>query len=195
MSRSVAVLSAGSNVGDTRAHLTSVADALGDRLLAVSDVYLTAPWGGVEQDDFANVTLLAKSGSDTGDGDTGERGTGEWAPADWLRFCHDCEERAERVREVRWGPRTLDVDVISLTRDGVPVIADDPALTLPHPRAWQRAFVLVPWLELDPDAVLVTADGPRRVAELVALLDPAEVAGVRRSGPLEVPARAAGDRR
>ena len=79
---------------------------------------------------------------------------------------------------MRFGPRTLDVDVITVTDDdGTAVLSDDPALTLPHPRAHERAFVLVPWLTLEPAAVL-PGRGP--VADLVAALPPAEVAAVVR---------------
>jgi 2-amino-4-hydroxy-6-hydroxymethyldihydropteridine diphosphokinase len=164
-----AVLSAGSNIGDREGFLRSVVDAAGDDLIAVSDVYLTAPWGGVEQDDFANVTLIVEA---------------DRTPQEWLDFCRSCEQAAERVRDVRWGPRTLDVDVITVDVDGQPAVSDDPELTLPHPRAELRAFVLVPWLEVDPDAVLVTAAGPRAVADVIGGLDAAEVAGVRRAGAL-----------
>ncbi|ALG86001.1 2-amino-4-hydroxy-6-hydroxymethyldihydropteridine diphosphokinase [Gordonia phthalatica] len=161
------VLSAGSNIGDSRAHLRTVVDALGDDLRAVSDVHVTPPWGGVEQDDFANITLIA-------DGDR--------TPREWLEFCWELERAADRVREIRWGPRTLDVDVVSVEADGEPVVSDDEALTLPHPRARDRAFVLVPWLQIDSDAQLWTPDGVRPVADLVAALDPAEVAGVHSTG-------------
>lgn len=161
-----AVLSAGSNIGDSRAHLRTVVQALGVDLVAASDVYVTPPWGGVEQDDFANITVIA-------DGDR--------TPREWLEFCWELERAADRVREVRWGPRTLDVDVVSIEEDGKPVVSDDETLTLPHPRAGERAFVLVPWLQIDPDAALWTPDGVRPVAELVAALDPADVAGVRRT--------------
>ncbi|MFT4085607.1 MAG: 2-amino-4-hydroxy-6-hydroxymethyldihydropteridine diphosphokinase [Gordonia sp. (in: high G+C Gram-positive bacteria)] len=164
-----AVLSAGSNIGDRSGFLRSVVDALGDDLIAVSGVYLTAPWGGVAQDDFANVTLIAE----------GRRTTRQW-----LAFCHECEAAAERVRDVRWGPRTLDVDVISVEADGRPVRSDDPALTLPHPRAAERAFVLAPWLEIDPNALLWTPGGERAVADLLAEIGDDERAGVRREGEL-----------
>lgn len=161
-----AVLSAGSNIGDVRAHLRSVVAALGTDLRAVSGVYLTPPWGGVEQDDFANITLIAE---------------GRRTARDWLELCWELERAADRVREVRWGPRTLDVDVVSVEQAGRVLRSDDEELTLPHPRAWQRAFVLVPWLEIEPDARLWTPEGERGVADLVAELDPADVAGVRRS--------------
>ena len=164
-----AVLSAGSNIGDSRAHLASVVAALGDDLRAVSDVYATPPWGGVEQDDFANITLIAEA---------------ELTPIQWLEFCWELERAAERVREVRWGPRTLDVDVVAIEVDGVPVISDDQTLTLPHPRARERAFVLVPWLQIDLEAVLWTPDGVRSVRELIAEIDGDEVAAVRRTAAL-----------
>jgi 2-amino-4-hydroxy-6-hydroxymethyldihydropteridine diphosphokinase len=79
---------------------------------------------------------------------------------------------------VRFGPRTLDVDVVTVTGDdGTPVLSDDPELTLPHPRAHERAFVLVPWLTLEPSAVL---PGRGRVTDLVAALPSDDVAAVIR---------------
>ncbi|MEZ5212991.1 2-amino-4-hydroxy-6-hydroxymethyldihydropteridine diphosphokinase [Gordonia sp. (in: high G+C Gram-positive bacteria)] len=161
-----AVLSAGSNVGDSRRHLASVAAALGERAVAVSSVYITPPWGPVAQDDFVNQVIIAE---------------GELTPRDWLEFCRCCERAADRVRVERWGPRTLDVDVVTVEADGAAVRSDDPELTLPHPRAAVRAFVLVPWLEVDPEASLWTPGGTRRIAELLDELDPAERAGVRRA--------------
>ncbi|WHU47610.1 2-amino-4-hydroxy-6-hydroxymethyldihydropteridine diphosphokinase [Gordonia sp. L191] len=139
------------------------------RVVAVSDVYATAPWGGVEQDDFCNITVVVE---------------GKREPRDWLRIGAGLEQRAHRTREVRWGPRTLDVDVITVeTADGA-VRSDDPDLALPHPRAHQRAFVLLPWLQIDPDAELLTETGSRRVDELSAALPADERDGVRRIGPL-----------
>ncbi|GAA4490673.1 2-amino-4-hydroxy-6-hydroxymethyldihydropteridine diphosphokinase [Rhodococcus olei] len=158
------VLSIGSNLGDPLANLRSVVDALGSRVVAVSGVYATAPWGGVEQQDFLNATLIAR------DPDLDCRG--------WLRFGQRLEEQADRVREVRWGPRSLDVDVVDC--DGV--VSADPELTLPHPRAHLRAFVLVPWLEVEPDAVLTVDGSVVAVRDLLAGLDRSEVDGVRRTG-------------
>jgi 2-amino-4-hydroxy-6-hydroxymethyldihydropteridine diphosphokinase len=132
-----AVLSLGSNLGDRLAWLR-----LGLEVLApvrVSRVWQTAPWGGVEQPDFLNVVALC-------DCDAGEA---------WRRAVL-AETRAGRTRDVRWGPRTLDVDVIWAS-------GSDPELELPHLRAHERAFVLVPWLEVDPEAVL---PGHGRVADL-----------------------------
>lgn len=136
-----AVLSIGSNVGDSVAHLRSVVAALGARLRAASGVYRTAPWGGIEQAPFHNAVLIAADP--------------DWTARDWLAFGRSCEAAAHRTRDVRWGPRTLDVDVI-VVQDaaGDPVVTDDPELTLPHPRAHERAFVLAPWAEVQPDAVL-----------------------------------------
>ena len=102
--------------------------------------------------------------------------------AGWLARAHELEQAAGRTRGVRFGPRTLDVDVVTVTADdGTPAISDAPELTLPHPRAHERAFVLVPWLTLDPTAVL---PGRGRVADLVAALLPEDLAAVVRWGDL-----------
>ncbi|WP_439029984.1 2-amino-4-hydroxy-6-hydroxymethyldihydropteridine diphosphokinase [Gordonia terrae] len=159
-----AVLSAGSNVGDPLAHLRSVVDGFAADLVAVSAVYATPPWGGVDQDDFLNITLVVE---------------GEADAREWLDRGFELEHAARRTRDIRWGPRTLDVDVISVTDAAGVVVSDDPALTLPHPRAAERAFVLVPWLEIEPDATLWTPGGERRVDDLVDELDAAERDAVR----------------
>src|SRR5699024_11278451 len=124
-------------------------------------VYATPPWGGVAQDDFLNAVLAVE-----------HPGT----PRDVLEWGFALERAAGRTREVRWGPRTLDVDVVTAEVAGEPVVDDDDELTLPHPRAAERAFVLVPWREIDPGARL----GGRGLDELLAGLDPDEVAEVRR---------------
>ncbi|MBA4503791.1 2-amino-4-hydroxy-6-hydroxymethyldihydropteridine diphosphokinase [Corynebacterium sanguinis] len=139
-----AVLSTGSNMEDSRAHLASVVDEFAAELVAASSLYATAPWGGVEQDDFLNQVLIVDV---------------EQSPRELLRRCQSLEQRARRVRKKRWGPRTLDVDIVLI--DGFS--SRDPELTVPHPRAHERAFVLVPWLEIDPDAHL----GHRSVAGIV----------------------------
>jgi len=161
-----AVLSIGSNIGDRLARLQSVVDALGEAVRAVSPVYETEPWGGVEQGRFLNAVILAD--------DPGLDAYG------WLRLGQRLERLNQRIREQRWGPRTLDVDVIRCTDDdGSEVRCADPDLTLPHPRARCRAFVLVPWLAADPDAALSVDAGARPVRELLAELDPVERDGVR----------------
>jgi 2-amino-4-hydroxy-6-hydroxymethyldihydropteridine diphosphokinase len=138
------------------AHLARAVAQLPD-LVAVSPVYETAPWGPVPQEDYLNAVVVVRDPSA--------------AATDWLDRAHAAEAAAGRTRDVRWGPRTLDVDVVDV--DGRR--SDDPALTLPHPRAHERAFVLVPWLAADPSAVLSGTP----VAELVSALPADEVAGVR----------------
>ncbi|WP_054816726.1 2-amino-4-hydroxy-6-hydroxymethyldihydropteridine diphosphokinase [Nocardia arizonensis] len=162
-----AVLSIGSNMGDRLGYLRGVLDGLGDRVVAVSSVYSTAPWGGVEQDDYLNAVVLV---NDPG-----------YECRDWLRAGQRLERAAERVREVRWGARTLDVDVIRCADDGGPIRSDDPELNLPHPRAHARAFVLAPWAEVEPDAVLEVDGVARPVAELLAALPAAERDEVHRT--------------
>jgi 2-amino-4-hydroxy-6-hydroxymethyldihydropteridine diphosphokinase len=155
-----AVLSLGSNMGDRAGHLRAALSLLGESVVAVSPVYETAAWGPIAQDDYLNLIALVEDPSADA--------------ATWLVRCHACEQAAGRTREVRWGPRTLDADVIAVW-DAQPVISDDPDLTLPHPRAHERAFVLVPWLAVAPDAML---PGYGRIADLVAALDSAELDGV-----------------
>ncbi|MDP5184029.1 2-amino-4-hydroxy-6-hydroxymethyldihydropteridine diphosphokinase [Blastococcus sp. BMG 814] len=160
-----AVLSLGANLGDRANALRTALTALKDDgvLVARSTLYETPPWGPVEQPPYLNAIAVVRGDRDAGG---------------WLARAQELEEAAGRTREVRWGARTLDVDVVTVTRDdGAPVISDDPALTLPHPRAHERAFVLVPWATLDPTAVL---PGRGRVPDLVAALDPADVAAVVR---------------
>ncbi|MEU4444980.1 2-amino-4-hydroxy-6-hydroxymethyldihydropteridine diphosphokinase [Actinosynnema sp. NPDC050801] len=156
-----AVLSLGSNLGDRLGHLRLAVAGFADVLVAASPVYETAPWGVTDQDDFLNAVLVV-----SGDVD-------EWG---WLRRGQALEQAAGRVRERRWGPRTLDVDVVTV--DGVR--SSDPELLLPHPGAHDRASVLVPWLDVEPDPV-VPGHGP--VRDLLADLD---VSGVTRRDDLRL---------
>lgn len=162
-----AVLSLGSNLGDRFGYLRRAVEGFGGAVVAVSPVYETAPWGGVEQPDFLNAVLVVD-----------EDGIDAWG---WLRRGQDLERAAGRVREVRWGPRTLDVDVVTVTEATGPVHSDHPDLLLPHPGTPQRATVLRPWLDVEPDAVL-PAHGP--VAQLLAALGPDAEAGMRRRDDL-----------
>jgi 2-amino-4-hydroxy-6-hydroxymethyldihydropteridine diphosphokinase len=157
MRMSVAVLSIGSNLGDRSAHLAAAVDHLEPWLRAVSPVYETPPWGPVPQADYLNAVLVVADDAA--------------APQDWLTRAGAAELAAGRTRDVRWGPRTLDVDVIAVDD----VVSDDPTLTLPHPRAHERAFVLVPWHDLDPDARLAG----RAVAEWLDGLADDDVVAVR----------------
>ncbi len=175
------VLSIGSNLGDRLARLQSVVDGLGGALRAVSPVYETDAWGGVEQGPFLNAVLIAD------DPQLDCRG--------WLARAQEFERAAGRVRGQRWGPRTLDVDLVTIHDGESEVIAADDDLTLPHPLAHLRAFVMIPWLDVEPDATLTVAGVAKPVAGLLAELDPAERAGVRLTGAVlgVETERAAGD--
>jgi 2-amino-4-hydroxy-6-hydroxymethyldihydropteridine diphosphokinase len=162
-----AVLSIGSNLGDRFAHLRAAVAGFGDAVRAVSPVYETAPWGGVEQDDFLNAVLVVE-----------DAGTDAWG---WLRRGQELEQAAKRVREVHWGPRTLDVDVVTVEGPDGPVRSDHPELLLPHPGTPERATVLRPWLDVDPHAVL-PGHGP--VSAVLAALGPRAEDGMRRRDDL-----------
>jgi 2-amino-4-hydroxy-6-hydroxymethyldihydropteridine diphosphokinase len=159
---SAAVLSIGSNLGDRLGFLRGCVDAFGPWVTATSGVYETAPWGPVPQQDYLNAVLLVADGNAT--------------PRDWLARAHAAEQAAGRTREVHWGPRTLDVDVVAVDQ----VRCDDEDLTLPHPHAHERAFVLIPWAQVDPEAML---DGYGRVRDL---LDTIDTTGVRHRPDLEL---------
>lgn len=129
-----AFLGLGSNLGDREAHLRSALETLGTSLRAVSDVYETDPVGGPEQGPYLNLVVELDTDA---------------SPRELLGLCQRLESAAGRVRRERWGPRTLDVDVLWI--DGVQL--DDAELTVPHPGLWERRFVLAPLAELAPDLV------------------------------------------
>ncbi|MFJ8668632.1 2-amino-4-hydroxy-6-hydroxymethyldihydropteridine diphosphokinase [Streptomyces sp. NPDC093600] len=154
-----AVIALGSNLGNRMETLQGAIDALEDtpglRVKAVSSVYETEPWG-VEpgsQPSYLNAVVLVKT---------------TLPPSSLLERAHAVEEAFHRVREERWGARTIDVDIVTYAD----VVSDDPVLTLPHPRAHQRAFVLAPWRDVDPEAQL---PGHGTVAELLTALGGAGV--------------------
>ena len=156
------VLSVGSNLGDRLGTLQGCVQAIDGLpetdVLAISPVYETAPVGGPAQPDYLNAVLIVATGL---------------PPQDLLAATQRIESDFGRVRaegSERFGPRTLDIDIISYDEQ----ISDDPVLTLPHPRARERAFVLAPWHDIDPAARL-PGRGP--VAAVLAGLDQA---GVRR---------------
>lgn len=160
-----AVLSLGSNLDDRLGYLQLAIDGLREVLVAVSRVYETEPWGVTDQPRFLNAICIADDTT-----------ASHW---DWLSAAQGLEADAGRTREQRWGPRTLDVDIVTV--DGV--TSDAPELLLPHPGTPQRASVLIPWLEIDADAVV---PGHGRVADLLAALPAAERAGVRRRDDLRL---------
>jgi len=135
------LLGLGSNLGEREAYLRAAVDAL-PGVVATSDVYETGPVGGPEQGRYLNLVValdLPVVASDPR--------PGELVPHEVLALCQAREEDAQRVREERWGPRTLDVDVLWI--DGIEV--DEPDLQVPHPRMFERRFVLAPLSELAPD--------------------------------------------
>jgi 2-amino-4-hydroxy-6-hydroxymethyldihydropteridine diphosphokinase len=154
-------LSIGANLGDRLAALQYAVDTLAEvgRVVALSDVYETDPVGGPEQPDYFNAVVVLQT---------------DVPPLEVLAAAHRAEQGKGRSREVRWGARTLDVDVLAYGQE----VSTDPVLTLPHPRALERAFVLVPWAAIDPGFRL--PDG-RTVADVAATV-PAD--GIRRVGPL-----------
>ena len=137
--------SLGSNLGDRGAYLRAgITDLCGSDPIRLSPVYETAPWGGVAQDAFWNLVVELES---------------DETPEALLVRGQRAEANAQRERLVHWGPRTLDVDVV-LTGD---LVVATPELTVPHPRMWERRFVLAPLRDLRPDLVtevqLASADG------------------------------------
>lgn len=162
------VLALGTNLGDRVQLLRSAVAALaaveGIVLQRVSPVVETDPVGGPQQLEYLNAVVLA---------------TTTLEAHELLRACQQVEAAHHRVRDVRWGPRTLDVDVVAYGSS----VVEDPVLTLPHPRARERAFVLVPWSLADPDAVLPGPAGGR-VADLAEAA--ADRSGVRLRDDLEV---------
>ena len=140
MSRAYVAL--GSNLGDRAAHLQFAVDALagadGICVVAVSRVYETAPVGGPPQDAYLNAVAAIET---------------ERTPHALLELGQGIERDAQRVRNERWGPRTLDVDLLLYDDERV----NDPDLTLPHPRMWERGFVLAPLRDVAPDRVDATS--------------------------------------
>lgn len=148
------VLALGSNLGSRFQTLQGAVDSLFDapglEFVAVSPVYETDPVGGPEgQKPYLNAIVIAESSLD---------------PSTLLDRAQSVENAFGRVREERWGARTLDVDLLVVGD----TVSDDPVLTLPHPRAHERAFVLVPWAQADPSGEI---PGHGTVTSLLAALD------------------------
>jgi 2-amino-4-hydroxy-6-hydroxymethyldihydropteridine diphosphokinase len=137
-----AYLALGSNLGDRAAMLqlavSDLAATAGVHVVAVSRVYETAPVGGPEQDDYLNAVVALET-------DLGARAL--------LEIAQRIEQHAGRVRTVRWGPRSLDIDVLLVGDERV----DEPDLQVPHPRMHERGFVLAPLSDVAPDEVVARA--------------------------------------
>ncbi|MBC9956394.1 2-amino-4-hydroxy-6-hydroxymethyldihydropteridine diphosphokinase [Yimella sp. cx-51] len=161
------VIAAGANLGDRQATLAAAVNALdatnGLTVVAVAPFVETDPVGGPDQPDYLNTVILART---------------RLAPLTLLDRLNQIEAWHHRTREVRWGARTLDLDLIQVgdPGDDSDLRSDTARLTLPHPRAHERGFVLVPWASVDPGARLRTADG---VHSVVDLLDQVDTTGVR----------------
>lgn len=145
------VIAVGANLGDAQLvvgrTLSDLAERLDGELEARSSLFRTAPVGGPDQPEFINAVAILHS---------------PLKPRDVLDRLQVMEQEAGRIRDVRWGPRTLDLDVIVADE----VVSEDPDLIIPHPRAHERAFVLVPWLEIDPHAEIPGRGSVRALVEL-----------------------------
>jgi dihydroneopterin aldolase/2-amino-4-hydroxy-6-hydroxymethyldihydropteridine diphosphokinase len=158
------VIALGANLGDAAATLQAAIDDLGDAVRTVrrAPFVTTDPVGGPDQPRYTNTVLVGTTALD---------------PRTLLERLHAVEARHGRVREVRWGARTLDLDLVQYgdPARGDDVVSDDPTLTLPHPRAHERGFVLQPWSRVDPDAVLRVGERVVPVTELLAGIDTADI--------------------
>ena len=134
-----AVIALGANIGNPREQIDIAIALLGEALevTATSSLYTTAPVGGPEQPDYLNAVVLAQS---------------ELPAMDLLALLHGIEKVLGRERIEHWGPRTIDLDLIQYGT----LLSSAQELLLPHPRAFERRFVLEPWEEIEPEAILLT---------------------------------------
>jgi len=134
-----AVVSLGANIGDPKANLDLAVALLREAtdVIAVSSYLQTKPVGGPEQPDYLNAVAIVES---------------ELPAKDLLAVLNGIETAMGRTREIHWGPRVIDLDLIQYGG----LLVSDEKLTLPHPRAHERRFVLAPWFEIEPEAVLLT---------------------------------------
>jgi len=134
-----AVISLGANVGDPKANLDLAVGLLREAtdVIAVSSYLQTKPVGGPEQSDYLNAVAIVES---------------ELPAKDLLALLNGIETAMGRTREIHWGPRVIDLDLIQYGG----LLVQDEKLTLPHPRAHERRFVLAPWFEIEPEAILLT---------------------------------------
>ena len=147
-----AVVALGANLEEPRKAIELAIELLKQStdVTDVSSMYETAPVGGPEQDNYINVVLILES---------------ELPAADLLSLLHGIEKSMGRVRDVHWGPRVIDLDLIQYGT----LLSKSDELTLPHPRAHERRFVLEPWHEIDSDAILLTHG---RIDQLLEQLPP-----------------------
>lgn len=131
-----AYLGLGTNMGDKQAYLKEACKIISDNtninIVKISKVYKTKAWGYTNQDDFLNICIEVDT---------------NLSPEELLEVCHEVENKLNRVRVIRWGPRTIDVDILFFNN----IISTDENLTLPHPRIKERAFVLIPLMDLNKE--------------------------------------------
>ena len=164
-----ATISLGSNLGDRMQYLQNALDLInemtGTQVHSVSPVFETDPVGGPEQGQYLNAVAVVKT---------------VLSPEQFLAATQQIELAQNRERNERWGPRTLDIDLLAMDSE----VRSTPELELPHPRAHERAFVLLPWSLLDPDFVIPGKDS------VVKLLEGLEVTGIRYRNDLALVAHA-----
>ena len=134
-----AYLGLGTNMGDKEAYLKEACKIISDNpninIVKISKVYKTKAWGYTNQDDFLNICIEVDT---------------NLSPEELLEVCHEVENKLNRVRVIRWGPRTIDVDILFFNN----IISTDENLILPHPRIKERAFVLIPLMDLNKELVI-----------------------------------------
>lgn len=134
-----AYLGLGTNMGDKQAYLKEACKIISDNpninIVKISKVYKTKAWGYTNQDDFLNICIEVDT---------------NLSPEELLEVCHEVENKLNRVRVIRWGPRTIDVDILFFNN----IISTDENLILPHPRIKERAFVLIPLMDLNKELVI-----------------------------------------
>jgi len=145
-----AVIALGANIGDPKAQMDLAVAMLREAtdVISVSEYFSTTPVSDIEQPDYLNAVCIAES---------------ELPALDLLGVLHGIEKTLGRERLEKWGPRTIDLDLIQYGS----LLSSADELTLPHPRAHERRFVLEPWVSIDPEAILLTHG---KISELLVQL-------------------------
>jgi len=145
-----AVIALGANIGDPKAQMDLAVAMLREatQIISVSEYFSTKPVSDIEQPDYLNAVCIAES---------------ELPALDLLGVLHGIEKTLGRERLEKWGPRTIDLDLIQYGS----LLSSADELTLPHPRAHERRFVLEPWVSIDPEAILLTHG---KISELLVQL-------------------------